>query len=156
MSDMLQEFEKKIVAKRLELEEEENALKVFKRFMGIAETNKSDEVSVSHKKESASFDDLFSGINTMRKRFLVDEVRDLMPTFGANEFTVAIVQKALMLQGGKLEAEYPRPRIATALGKLVNDGVLVLSFKGVGNNPHVYKVKEEVTNKDVSEILDNS
>ena len=157
MLDILQEFEKKIAAKRLELEEEENALKVFKRLMGITEINKADDVSVIKNKEDIKFDDLFSGDMAFKRRFLVDDIRELVQKFGTKEFTVAIVHKALIQQGAELDAKSPRPRIATALGKLVDEGTLELLFKGAGNKPHIYKVKdkvkEEAVNKDFSGLI---
>lgn len=157
MLDMLQEFEKKIRAKRIELEEEEKALKVFKRSMGITEETETTKWPLTENDTKENFDDLFNGSGAVKRRFLIDEIRDLIPRFGTKEFTVAIVHGALIKEGIEMEAKQPRPRIASALGKLVVEGTLQSVFKGAGNQPSIYKVKEvkkeEDDENDISDLL---
>lgn len=156
MLDMLQEFEKKIKAKRKELEEEENALKVFKRSMGISEESEPLNKPLPVTQDDQNFDDLFNGAGVGKRRFLIDHIRDLVPRFGAKVFTVAIVHAALIKEGVEIEAKQPRSRIASALGKLVDEGRLKLEAKGSGNQPSYYKVKDEakeVEDNDISDLI---
>lgn len=78
------------------------------------------------------------------RRTLVDDVEDIVKRFGDQEFSVAHVDVVMQQQGIKDKSGefFPRSRISTALGKLVDDGVIIRTFKGSGNVPHRFKAKE--------------
>lgn len=140
MSDIFAEFEKRIAAKKRELAEEEHALAVLKRTMaqdmGRPKDN-GDEWSGAIK-----FEDLAGSVEKSKKRTLVDDVRDVVSQFGSNEFTIAHVDAALGKMGVVVDAKSPRARMSVALGKLVDENFVVMTFKGGGNIPNRYKLNE--------------
>lgn len=140
-------LEERIREKRAQLEEEENALKIIKRLMGITAEDNLPCTALLKNNDNQNFDDLFeAGVG--EKRFLIDDIRDLIPRFGTKDFTVTIVHRALLKAGVEMEAKQPKARIASALKKLVDEGSLQLVFKGSGNRPAIFKAKDEEAEKE--------
>lgn len=140
MVGILLEFEQRIAAKRKELEEEEHALAVLKRSMGVSATV--DEAAVSRPSLASKqlrFEDL--GVEALKKRTLTDDVRDVVRQFGDNEFTVTHIEAALKQLGVVIDAKSPRARISIAAANLVEEGVVVKTYEGAGNVPNRYKLK---------------
>lgn len=77
------------------------------------------------------------------RRALVDDVEDVVKRFGNQEFSVAHVDVVMQQQGIKDRSGefFPRSRISTALSKLEDDGLIVRTFKGAGNVPHRFQIK---------------
>lgn len=82
------------------------------------------------------------------RRTLVDDVEDVIKRFGSQEFTVVHVDVVMRQQGIKDKSGefFPRSRISTALGKLEEDGLIVRTFKGAGNVPHRFRIKDSGNN----------
>jgi len=74
-----------------------------------------------------------------RKRTLIDDIRDIAPRFGTQEFTIAHVEGALKKLGIEVTGKFPRSRISVALVKLAEERVLIKTFTGIGNVPHRYR-----------------
>lgn len=142
MSDIFAELEKRIAAKKRELEEEERALAVLKRTMARSVDNTYSNTIIPP--ESIRFEDLVGSVEHTKKRTLLDDVRDTVSKFGSNEFNVGHVDAALQKMGIKVDAKSPRARISLMLGKLVEEGFLTMTFKGAGNVPNRYKLKAAV------------
>ena len=77
------------------------------------------------------------------RRTLIDDVQDVVSRFGHQEFSVVHVDAALKHQGVEIKGgKFPRSRISTVLGKLEDQGVIVRTFKGGGNVPNRYTLKD--------------
>lgn len=149
--DILAEFEQRIAAKRKELEEEEGALAVLKRAMGLKSDVQSAVVADKTVEEKEfNFEALADHIGPMKKRTLIDEVRDVVERFGDHEFTVAHVEAALKQMGVSVDAKAPRARIGIALSNVVEEGLVVRTYDGAGNVPHRYKLKSAISDDSVA------
>lgn len=141
MTDIFAEFERRIAVKKRELDEEERALAVLKRTMAqdFGQPESGDGQAWS---ETFKFEELIGSVEKSKKRTLVDDVRDVVSKFGLNEFTIAHVDAGLGKMGVVVNAKSPRARMSLALGKLVDEGFIVMTFKGAGNVPNRYKLNE--------------
>lgn len=138
MSDPFYELEQRIAAGKKALEEQERLLASLKLSMGVG-ISRSSVNALIHEPTTEKFDELFNDENLNKKRTLTDDVKDVIDKFGRKEFTVAIVESALAKTGVVIDAKQPRARIAVAIGKLVENGDVVISYKGLGNTPNRYK-----------------
>lgn len=141
MSDILEEFEKRIAENKRDIEEQEHALAVLKRTMRKPLLSKPEIISGNEQIKDINFDDLIGSIDKTKRRTLIDEVRDIVSHFGDNEFTVAHIEAALKKTGTKIDAKNPRARIGIALSTVVEEGLIVRTGVGGGNIPHRYKLK---------------
>lgn len=141
MNDIFAEFEKRIAAKKRELEEEERALAVLKRTMARPQDQSGND-QIIPVENSFKFEDLIGSVEKTKKRTLVDDVREAVSKFGSNEFTISHVDAALNKMGVVIDAKNPRARMSMSLAKLVDDGYVVKVFEGAGNVPHKYKLNE--------------
>lgn len=143
MSDIIAEFEKRIAANKRELEEQERALAVLKRTMGIAASEQQFPSDIKEKTtDILNFDDLVGTIQKSKKKTLADEVKNIVSLFGSNEFTVTHVEAALKQRGIEIDAKNPRARIAIALGQIAEEGFVKRVFEGAGNVPHRYMLNQ--------------
>lgn len=142
MTDLIKELEARISAKRKELEDEENALITIRRMMGQPQVNTDQIIPVKDQVGAIKFEDLVG--NVVKKRTLIDEVRDVVMQFGENEFTVAHIEAALNKLGIPIDAKNPRARIGIAVSNIVNEGLIVKTVTGGGNVPHRYKLKSAI------------
>ena len=141
MVDLIKELEAKVAVKRAELEDEERALAVVRRMMGQTTQGHIFDVEVKEPSEPVKFEDLFGGAPNIKKRSFIDDVQKSFSHFGENEFEVSHVETALTRMGIVIDAKSPRSRISVVMGKLVKDNVVEQVFKGAGNVPHRYKIK---------------
>lgn len=75
---------------------------------------------------------------TAKRRTLVDEVLAIIRMLGDQEFTVAHIQAVMAQRGIEFSAKNPRASLSVALGKLQDQGEIVVTKEGKGNVPHVY------------------
>lgn len=142
MTDVFEELEKRIAAKKKEVEEEERALAILKRTMARGPVPQEIDNSATWG-DRFKFEDLLGSVEKSRKRTLISDVREVISQFGNNEFTVVYVEAALEKKGIVLDAKSPRARISIALAKLVEDGTVIKVGEGGGNIPHRYKLKND-------------
>lgn len=145
MTNLIKELEARIAAKRRELEDEENALATVRRMMGQPLATQAQRFVPKEQIDSINFADLMG--NVEKKRTLIDEVRDVVPLFGENEFTVAHIEAALKKLGIAIDVKNPRARIGIAVASIVDEGLIVKTVTGGGNVPHRYKLKSALNNE---------
>ncbi|EMM2262968.1 hypothetical protein ROT06_000466 [Pseudomonas aeruginosa] len=73
----------------------------------------------------------------------LDEIQEVVMTFGNNEFTVADVDEYLKANHKPVNGKSPRARIAMALGDLEEKGEVIRTFRGKGSIPHRFKRTEK-------------
>lgn len=144
MSDILEEFEKRIAANKRDIEEQEHALAVLKRTMGKPPVSRIDPIINKGQTGQIKFEDLVGSVEKTKKRTLIDDVRDVVMLFEGNEFTVAHIEAALKKTGVIVDAKNPRARIGIALSTVLDEGLIVRTAEGGGNVPHRYKLKSAV------------
>lgn len=132
----LNELRKEIEADRKSLAEKEAVVRFLERREGKKEPS---PVSAPLADGVIQLGELIPDIG---KRTLVAEVKDVVSRFGHQEFSVVHVDTVMKQRGLDIKGKSPRSRIAVALGKLEEDGVLVKTFQGKGNVPNKYKLKE--------------
>ena len=71
------------------------------------------------------------------------QIAALTPRFGNQEFSINHVLAALEAIGKGNKAKHFKTRISIVIRKMVEDGSLVLTHKGVGSDPHLYRVAEK-------------
>ena len=88
-----------------------------------------------------------------KKRTLVDDVKDVVARFGAQEFNLGHVDGALRRQNIDVSGKSPKSRISVALVRLCRDDILVKTFTGVGNVPNRYRVRATMTEAEIAEAI---
>ena len=90
------------------------------------------------------------------RKTLMDDISSVVSKLGEQEFMVTSVEAVLKAQGVVIEGKSPRARIASTLGKLLEQGKLVQTFKGSGNVPHRYRLAQNSENVTTgnSDVLD--
>ncbi len=114
-----------------------------------------DDLEVKPKNDAHEFVDLHALDENLnqKRRTLADDVRDLLPKIGPQEFSIAHIEFLLSKAGIEVAAKSPRSRISVALARLCEDGVLVRTFTGAGNAPNKYRVKSTMTDAEVMQAL---
>lgn len=132
----LNELRREIEADRKSLAEKEAVVRFLEQREGKKETT---PIAASITEGVIQLDDLMPEIG---KRTLVSDVKDVVSRFGNQEFSVVHVDTVMKQRGIDINGKSPRSRIAVALGKLEEDGVIVKTFSGKGNVPNKYRLKE--------------
>jgi len=138
----LKELEGRVAAKRKELEDEERALAIVRRMIGQPPSMQSPGMVPKEQVGAIKFEELLDSVEKIKKRTLIDDVRDVVSQFGQNEFTVAHIEAALKKMGVVIDAKSPRARIGIVVAKLADEGFVVKVAEGGGNVPHRYKLNE--------------
>lgn len=99
--------------------------------------------------ELINLDELEGGESQKRKT-LVDDIRDVIRRFGAQEFSIVHVESAMKRLGVEIAGKTPRSRISMAFTKLGEDGHIVRTFTGGGNVPHRYRLRESMTDDEAA------
>ena len=97
--------------------------------------------------ESGAID--LDGIELTRKpanlgTSLVTDIRGLIGRLGSQEFTVNHVYAILRKMGKGSEAKHFKNRVSTTIRKLAGEGLITRAHKGVGSDPHRYRVAKDV------------
>ena len=87
-----------------------------------------------------------------RKRTFVDDLRDVLRRFGAQEFSITHAEAALKKLGVEVAGKTPRSRISASLSKLNDEGFIVKTFEGGGNVPHRYKIRSSLTDDEAAQL----
>ena len=80
-----------------------------------------------------------------KKSTLSDDVMNVIERFGGKDFTVRHVEAALRQTGKGSTAKHFINRVSVVIRSLTDDGVLERTFKGVGNDPHKYRLVPKVS-----------
>jgi DNA-binding transcriptional ArsR family regulator len=151
IENAVQELRNEIEVAKLDLEAKTRSLKLLedvlvKMNLGHVEKNSSHmpEEVVAALDASNGFiniSDLFDA-GLPKKKTIVDDTREVVKKFGSQEFNISHVESALKRFGVQVAGKSPKSRISVALSKLTEEGVVERTFKGAGNTPNRYKLKE--------------
>jgi hypothetical protein len=86
----------------------------------------------------------------VHRQTFVDDLRETLKRFGAQEFSIAHVEAVLKKLGIEVAGKTPRSRISASLSRLNEDGFLVKTFKGGGNVPHRYRVRASMSEQEAA------
>lgn len=165
MEDAIRELRGEIEATRLDLDAKVRSLRVLENILekmngGTVEKNSQQSnshtvESTEHAPELIDLQELNEGFGT-KKRTLADDIKDLLPKFGTQEFNIAHVEAILKRAGIEVIAKSPRSRISVALTKLCEDNVVVKTFSGAGNTPNKYRARATMTDLEIMNVLANN
>ena len=79
-----------------------------------------------------------------RRATLLEDISGLVGRLGGQEFTVNHVEAVLKKMGKGSDGKHFKTRISITIRKLVDEGLIAFSHKGVGSDPHRYRVAKEV------------
>jgi hypothetical protein len=89
--------------------------------------------------------------DTVRSARRIDDVRDVVGRFGAQEFTAALAEAAMRKQGVSMPTgKNPRAKISMLLAELAGDGFLTKTVTGGGNVPARYKLTSALSQEDLA------
>ena len=92
------------------------------------------------------FDDLQLPKKTVEKRVTVkDQIKEIITRFGGKEFTVNHVVAAMRQSGKGSDAPAFRNRVSIIVKGFSDEGFLMRTYKGAGNDPHKYKQAAKVS-----------
>jgi hypothetical protein len=138
----LHSLRKKIEEDKKKLAEQENALKVLEAMVvhgGAAVPDSTDQTSLFDSSGMINLDELAVNKPEKKGRGLTEDIRDLLPKFGKQEFTVAHVEAVLKQIGKPVGGKTPRARIAMALNDLEEAQTIKRTYRGRGSEPHKFK-----------------
>lgn len=154
----IRELETEIDAANLDLQAKIRSLQVLRGILQKMNSSTVVKTSFEHERSEANgtaqdhelidLQALDGGIG-QKRRTLADDVADLLPRIGPQEFSIAHVEALLKRCGIEVNAKSPRSRISVALAKLCDDGVLMRTFIGGGNVPNRYRTKATMTNEEM-------
>ena len=131
-----------------ELEELKAAHRVMERLDSLATKSdtKADSVTPTIGESGViNLDEVeLPGKPVKRGATLLEDIRGLIGRLGGQEFTINHVEAVLKQMGKGSDAKHFKSRIAITLRKLTDEGVITLSHKGVGSDPHRYRIAKEV------------
>lgn len=149
MSKTLDEFEAElrqdVQQARNELEQKELLLSLFlKRTVRVAsEQGPTPIESASPADDNGIIQlDAFDVSRATSRTTLIDDIKDVISRFGAQEFTVVHVHKVLETRGVSVTGKFPRSRISVALQELSEAGFILRTFQGKGNVPNRYQLSK--------------
>lgn len=158
----IQELEAEIGAANLDLQAKIRSLEVLKGVLhkmnsntvvkNSHESGKHEQILLNEESELIDLQELAGGIG-QKKRSLADDVADLLPKVGSQEFNIAHVEALLKRSGIEVNAKSPRSRISVALAKLCEDGIVMRTFSGGGNVPNRYRTKATMNDAEVLAAL---
>jgi len=70
---------------------------------------------------------------------LLEHVTTAIKKMEGSEFSAAEIHRAVLEQGASIKSATPRASVSTALGRLVERGVITLVAQGGGNAPNRYR-----------------
>jgi len=136
-ANALAELRKKIEDNRKLLQEQEHALEVLEKMMGIPSTQGNSLSSIAASSSSVS---IVLGELDGAKPTLNAQVSGVLSKIGDQEFTAGHIESALNRAGITVNGQHPRARIAMVLAKLQENGEIERTVSGTGKNPHRYRV----------------
>lgn len=137
----LDELKREIEVDRKALAEKEAVLRFLEARQGRKPVAQGVEQSEKHDQEALfTLDEL---VPESGRQPLIEHVKEILPRFGDQEFTVVHVDAALKQIGVEVSGRLPRSRLSTILGKLDERGVVTKTFQGAGNVPNKYKVAKD-------------
>jgi len=120
-----------------ELEKKASALELVAKMLGADNQvdKKPDDITETGVIDLESLD-----VDQPKKRkTLGNDIREILPRFGDQEFTVNHVEAVLERMGKAPSGKTPKSRIAMALTLLEREGAITRVFKGRGNVPNRYR-----------------
>lgn len=72
---------------------------------------------------------------------LVETIKEVLPSFNGEEFNIPKLEEALKARGRVLNSKHPRAQLASLVGGMVKQGVLIRTFGEKGSTPHKFKVR---------------
>lgn len=162
IEDAIREMRADIEHSRLELDAKVRSLKVLE---GVLEKMKGKTVettsSVMATEQTAQTPDGMIDLSELAgasqtKRTLIDDIRDVLPRFGAQEFNITHVEITLKRLGIEVTGKYPKSRISVSLVKLCDEGLLARTFTGSGSVPHRYRTRSTMTEAELDQALTNN
>ncbi len=141
-----EDIQKAIEETERELAELKAAHRVLERLEGFATKSNTKAATPTIGESGAiNLDEVeLPGKPAMRGPTLLDDIRGLIGRLGSQEFTVNHVEAVLKKMGKGSNGKHFKSRIAVAIRKLTDERLITLSHKGVGSDPHRYRVNKEV------------
>ena len=143
-----EDLQKAIEKAERELAELKVASKVMERLGGFAAKSNTGADSVTPTIGESGVINLdeveLLGKPVKRGPTLLDDIRGLIGRLGSQEFTINHVEAVLKKMGKGSGAKHFKNRISAAIRKIADEGLITLSHKGVGSDPHRYRVANEV------------
>ena len=118
-------------------------------------TENSDSTHAVSDKGFISIDDL-EEVDQAKKRTLIDDIKDILPRFGPQEFNISHVDSTLKRMAIPVAGKSPRSRISVALARLAEEGVLARTFTGAGSTPNKYRVRVTMTEAELMQAQANN
>lgn len=155
--EVIESLKREIEAGRRDVETKEIALRMLQGRYGAAQAAPEPKVQTPAQTVPLGDGDLLdiSSLVTedaSRKRTFVDDLRDVLRRFGAQEFSITHAEAALKKLGVKVAGKTPRSRISASLSKLNDEGFIVKTFEGGGNVPHRYKIRSSLTDDEAARL----
>ena len=152
MDFTLADLKKEAKEQRKQLEDIEAAIRVMERLSGSGHKNQlTHTIEKPQPTLSASgkinLDDLSVPISEPKKATLFKDIKALIERFDNQEFSISHIEAALKQTGKGSNAKHFRNRIYVHIRKLLEEGVVVRTYKGSGNEPHKYKLASKVDSK---------
>ena len=144
MNNTLQQLKKREAELKKELDDVAAAVRVIERLDGGDDATASMDSDAPDLGDSGAInlDDLLVPKKARsRKATLLNDAKAVIDRFDSQEFTVSQLFAALNQTGkGKgIESKHFRNRVSMTVRKLASEGFLQRTYKGKGNDPHLYK-----------------
>ena len=142
------DIQKAIEETERELAELKAAYRVMERLGGFAAESNTRAGSVTStigESGEINLDEVeIPGKPVKHKSTLSNDIRGLIGRFGSQEFTVNHVDAVLKKMGKGSDAKHFKNRVSAAIRKITDEGLITLSHKGVGSDPHRYRVAKDM------------
>ena len=143
-----EDIQKAIEEAERDLAELKAAHRVMERLDGLSTKSNTRAGSVTHTIGESGLINLdeveLPGKSEKRGSTLLEDIRGLIGRFGSQEFTLSHVEAVLKKMGKGAGAKHYKNRISITIRKLTDEGLITLSHKGVGSDPHRYRVAKDV------------
>lgn len=155
--EVIDSLKREIDAGRREIEAKEIALRMLQERYGATQALPGLKVQAPTQAAPLGDGDLFDLASLVtedssRKRTFVDDLRDVLRRFGAQEFNITHAEAALKKLGIEVAGKTPRSRISASLSKLNDEGFIVKTFEGGGNVPNRYKIRSSLTEGEAARL----
>ena len=149
MSNTIQEIDKMISERKEEIKSLEEAKRVILKVVGNKASSGASTGFADKKGEDPltptgeiDFDKLILPQKASSgKPTLADLCKEVIGKFGGKEFTVNHVFAAMIQLGHVQDGKNVKNKISLAIRKLADEGFIIRTHEGSGNEPHKYKVK---------------
>ena len=142
-----EDLQKAIEATERELAELKAAQRVMDRLGGFATKSNAKAGSITPAIGESGIINLdeveLPGKREKRGPTLLADIRSVIGRLGSQEFTVSHVDAVLKKMGRGSEAKHFKNRISITIRQLADEGLITLSHKGVGSDPHRYRVAKD-------------